>query len=113
MWRRILGVLVLGALTAGVIYLGLHAPIWSRVAAVFAAAAAVPAGIWVARWERGNSRSGIAWPAWAAAAVGGSLLASAPDRVAMIVIAFLTVMVVVLVVKAELIRRRTPQEAPG
>jgi hypothetical protein len=113
MWRRILGVLVLGAMTAAVIDLGLHAPTWSRVAAVLAAAAAVPAGIWIARWELRNPKSSIGWPLLAAAAVSSTLLASAADRVALIAIVFVVVIVVVLVVKAELLRRRTPQESPS
>jgi hypothetical protein len=100
-------------MTAVVIYLGLHAPTWSRLAAVFAAAAGVPAGIWIARWDLRNRRSTIGWPALAAAAVSSTLLAGAPDRVALIAIAFVVVICVVLVVNAELLRRRTPQSASG
>jgi hypothetical protein len=45
--------------------------------------------------------------------VSSTLLASAPDRVALIAIVFVGAIVVVLVIDVQFRRPRTPQRAPG
>lgn len=104
---RVLVVVVLGALATFVIYESLDAPTWSLVSSALAAAAGVPSGIRIAARKRRDASPSIGWPAWAALGASGVLLASAPDRVAVIVMAFLIVLTAVLAFEAERDRRRT------
>jgi uncharacterized membrane protein YoaK (UPF0700 family) len=103
---RVLVVAVLGLLATVVIYEAIRVPTWSRIGAVVAVAAGTVVGASVARRQKRLNSASIGWPAWAAAAVLGTLLAGAPDRVAVIVMAFLIALVAALLLDAERDRRR-------
>jgi hypothetical protein len=106
-WQRILFIPVFGGFAAFVIYQGVHAPTWALVAAFFAAAAGVLVGVWLANRQSHGGKSRASWPLWVAVGASGPLVVDAPDHVMMIVIAFVAVFAAVLIVKAELLRRRT------
>ena len=106
-WQRILFIPVFGGLAAVVIYLGVDAPTWALVAAVFAGAAGVPVGVWLANRQKEGGNTRASWLLWVAVGASGVILTDAPDHLMMIVIAFVAVLAAVLIFKAELLRRPT------
>ncbi|MDX6438070.1 MAG: hypothetical protein QOF45_653 [Gaiellaceae bacterium] len=105
--QRTLFLPVFGGIAALVIYLGMDAPTWALVAAVFAGAAGVPVGVWLANRQSHGGTARASWPLWVAVGASGVLLVDAPDHVMVICIAFVAVFAAVLIIKAELPRRRT------
>ena len=95
-WWVVVLATMLGLL-AGVVALGWHAPTWARIAAGCAAVCGLWLGATLARVpiERVKKVSNRWWT-WAAVGVSGPLLAGSPDRVAVILLAFLMAVVVPL-----------------
>jgi uncharacterized membrane protein len=107
-WRVMLAVLVFAGLGAVLVYEGASAPIWAIVVAALFAVAAVPAGVWVARQEPGKSNSRLALTLMIAAAALGPVLVGAPERIMIVVLAFLMTFVLAVMVDVRVRQRREP-----
>jgi hypothetical protein len=107
-WRvvawRLLAVAIPIAFAAGVIALGAHSPVWARIAAAGALCLGIGAGVRIGRIR--DQTWANRWYVWVVVGGAGPLLAGAPDRVMVVVMAFLTGAVASLIVNAERNRRR-------
>ncbi len=106
MWRVLVVVLPCGFLV-GVIALGMNSPGWARIVAVFGAVMGAVAGLVIARRANRGVVRRDGWLTWVLVGGSGPFLADAPDRVMVIVMAFLTGLIVVLIGDAERQRRIT------
>ena len=107
-WRvvawRLLAAAIPIAFAVGVVALGAHSPLWARIGAVGAACLGIGAGVLIGRVR--DQTWVNRWYVWVVVGVSGPLLVGAPDRVMVLVMAFLTGAVTALIVTAERNRRR-------
>jgi hypothetical protein len=111
-WHVVAVAIPCGFLAASIDF-ALGSPIWARLAAVAAAGFGVVFGSIVTRMSNRDRGLRDTWVWWAVAGAVGSLVGGAPDRVMLIVMAFLTALVAALIVNAERRRQRSPRTPPS
>jgi hypothetical protein len=103
-WWRILAVAFVAGMAAATIYEALYAPRWALLVTPFAAAGAAATGDWLFRRQMRRGPLRPSARLWAAAGAFSVMLAAAPDRAGVIVMASLTALCVTLLAYAMRVR---------